>query len=79
MFLGELRTRNYDWQVIANSPNEALHLLEQAWESHAVGIPNPWKWSDLEDSVTITPMNLGSVISSCMHCENLAHNLEAGE
>ena len=76
MFLGELRTRNYDWQVIANSPNEVLNLLESSWESHAANIPNSWKWSDLEDSVTITPLQLGVVSSSCIACENLAHTEE---
>jgi hypothetical protein len=76
MFLGELQTRNYDWQVIASSPNEVLNLLESAWESHAANIPNAWKWSDLEDSVTITPLQLGVVSSSCITCENLAHTEE---
>jgi glucose dehydrogenase len=79
MFLGTLKTRNWEWQTLANTTAEALENLRGAWESHAVDVTDPYSWESLEEEITLTPINLGDTLSTCHHCENLAHSVEAEE
>ncbi len=75
MILGKLETRNYEWTTLTNTPEEALENLRNAWETHADTMAvNFYTWADLEDSVTLTPLNLGDTITDCAVCENLAHH-----
>jgi len=79
MIYGRLTTRNWEWQTLANTPAEALENLRGAWESHALDVVDPYSWELLEDSVSLTPISLGDTLSTCHHCENLAHSLETEE
>jgi hypothetical protein len=73
MILGTLRTPNYEWQTVANTPAEALANLKGAWDSHAEDVVDPYPWEWIEECITLTPLTLGDTISTCSSCENLAH------
>ena len=73
MIIATLRTRNYEWVTLTNTVPEALENLKRFWESHAEGDPSLYSWEDLEDSVTMQPLNLGDTLTDCLQCENLAH------
>lgn len=75
MIIGRLQTRNYEWVTLTNTVPEALENLKRSWEAHAEGNPEFWRWEDLEDSVTMEPLNLGDTLTDCLQCENLAHTL----
>ena len=75
MIIGRLETRNFSWTTLTNTPEEAIENLKNAWDSHAINITGyPWTWEELEDSATLEPINVGSTLSTCTACENLAHN-----
>lgn len=79
MIIGRLETRNYEWTTLAETTEQALDNLRNAWESHAFGLGAVgalYTWEDLEDSVTLEPINLGDTLTSCAVCENLAHQKE---
>lgn len=75
MILGRLETRNYEWLTLTHTPAEAIENLRNAWNNHSQdGDLTYYKWQDLEDSVTLTPISLGDIITDCLVCENWAQH-----
>jgi hypothetical protein len=73
-FLGRLQTRNYEFTTYQKTVQETLTALKSIWESHATESGASYTWEFLQDSVTITPLQLGDTLTDCNQCENLAHN-----
>jgi len=73
-FLGRLETRNYEFTTYQKTVQETLTALKSIWESHATDTGATYTWEFLQDSVTITPLQLGDTLTDCNQCENLAHN-----
>jgi hypothetical protein len=76
MIIGRLITRNYEWVTLTTTTAQALENLKRSWEAHAsdtnyFGMDS---WEDVEDSVTLEPLNLGDTLTNCLLCENLAHS-----
>lgn len=73
-FLGRLQTRNYEFTTYQKTVQETLTALKSIWESHATDTGANYTWEFLQDSVTITPLQIGDTLTDCNQCENLAHN-----
>ncbi len=73
-FLGRLQTRHYEFTTYQKTVQETLTALKSIWESHATESGASYTWEFLQDSVTITPLQIGNTLTDCNQCENLAHN-----
>lgn len=78
MIIGTIDTANYEFVTLADSPTEALEQLRNAWETHsATATGRLYSFEELD--VRLRPLNVGDVLSNCVACENLAHELPACE
>lgn len=62
MYLATLDTPNFEFIVLGDSKENALELMQKAWNKHQEQTNASWDWNFIESSVFVTFIRQGDIL-----------------
>lgn len=62
MYLATLDTPNFEFIVLGDSKENALELMQKAWDKHREQTNADWDWQYVESGVFVTFIRQGDII-----------------